>query len=81
VISGLDRAAALPGALVFHAGTVRRSDGAMTAAGGRVLAITGVGPDLPSAIGRAYAAVDAVDWPEGFHRRDIGQRALEGSAP
>jgi phosphoribosylamine--glycine ligase len=61
--------------LVFHAGT-RREGGRLLAAGGRVLAVTGLGTDLARARERAYAAVDRIDWPEGFCRRDIGWRAL-----
>jgi phosphoribosylamine--glycine ligase len=76
VIGGLDRAAAVPGVQVFHAGTARRADGAVVAAGGRVLGIGATGPTLRAARDAAYAAVDAIDWPEGFCRRDIGWRAL-----
>ncbi len=71
VISGLDRAAA-QGALVFHAGTARDGGGNLTAAGGRVLTICATGPDAEAARRRVYAAVDAIDWPDGFCRRDIG---------
>ncbi|RDE10644.1 phosphoribosylamine--glycine ligase [Pelagibacterium lacus] len=60
---------------VFHAGTVR--DGARVLAnGGRVLNVTAIGDDVEEARARAYAAVEAIDWPEGFCRRDIGWRAL-----
>jgi phosphoribosylamine--glycine ligase len=78
-IRGLDRAAAMPGAHVFHAGTALR-DGALVADGGRVLGIGGIGATLRDARDAAYAAVDAVDWPGGFCRRDIGWRALEAVA-
>ena len=61
--------------MVFHAGTARR-DGALVADGGRVLAATGRGATLAEAHARAYALVDGIDWPGGFHRRDIGWRAL-----
>ena len=61
--------------LVFHAGT-RKSGPDLLADGGRVLAVTGLGPTLRAAHDRAYAAVDRIDWPEGFCRRDIGWRAL-----
>ena len=47
------------------------------AAGGRVLNVTSVGTTLRQARARAYAAVDRIDWPEGFCRRDIGWRALK----
>ncbi len=74
-IDGVDRAAAMPGVSVFHAGTATKS-GALVAAGGRVLAVTATGGTVAEAQARAYAAVDAIDWPEGFCRRDIGWRAI-----
>ena len=73
-IAGLDAAEAT-GAKVFHAGTAVR-DGRLVANGGRVLNVTATGPDVTTAQARAYAAVDAIDWPGGFCRRDIGWRAL-----
>ena len=74
-IGGLGEAAATEGVTIFHAGTARR-DGATLATGGRVLGVTALGRDLASAQARAYEAVDCIDWPEGFCRRDIGWRAL-----
>jgi phosphoribosylamine--glycine ligase len=75
-IKGLDAARALPQSAVFHAGTVR--DGKrIVASGGRVLGVTALGSDIAQAQARAYQAVDAIDWPEGFCRRDIGWRALK----
>jgi phosphoribosylamine--glycine ligase len=65
-----------PEVVVFHAGTERRADGALAAAGGRVLNVCARGATLREARDRAYAAVAAIDWPEGFHRTDIGWRAL-----
>ena len=50
--------------------------GGVLANGGRVLAINAVGGDLAEALSRAYAAVDRLDWDDGFCRRDIGRRAL-----
>jgi phosphoribosylamine--glycine ligase len=70
-IRGLEGAAAVPGALVFHAAT-RVEDGRVLAAGGRVLTLCATGPDAAAARRTAYAAVDALDWPQGFCRRDIG---------
>jgi phosphoribosylamine--glycine ligase len=75
-IRGIERAAQIPGVQVFHAGTARRDDGALVATGGRVLGITATGTTLAEAQAAAYAAVDAIDWPGGFCRRDIGWRAL-----
>jgi phosphoribosylamine--glycine ligase len=75
-IRGLERAGQVPGVQVFHAGTARREDGALVANGGRVLGMTATAATLRAARDAAYAAVDAIDWPEGFCRRDIGWRAL-----
>jgi phosphoribosylamine--glycine ligase len=75
-IRGTDRAAAMDGVSVFHAGTAVGADGGLVAAGGRVLAVTALGADVRDARTRAYAAVDAIDWPDGFCRRDIGWRAV-----
>ncbi|MGC1261600.1 MAG: phosphoribosylamine--glycine ligase [Jannaschia helgolandensis] len=74
-IGGLDALPADSRNMVFHAGTAL-ADGRMVANGGRVLGVTTRGEDLSDARDRAYAVVDAVDWPEGFCRRDIGWRAL-----
>jgi phosphoribosylamine--glycine ligase len=78
VIKGVDAANALEGVTVFHAGTDVRADGALVAKGGRVLNVTASGKTLREAVDRAYAGVDAIAWPEGFCRRDIGWRALKG---
>ncbi len=75
-IRGLERLVASSGQVVFHAGTALE-DGALVAAGGRVLGVTARGDDLRQARERAYAVVDAVDWPQGTFRRDIGWRALD----
>jgi phosphoribosylamine---glycine ligase len=78
-IRAVEAAEALDGVLVFQAGT-RERDSRLLADGGRVLGVTGVGRDIAEARERAYAGVDRIDWPEGFWRRDIGQRALQGQA-
>ena len=72
-IGDLAAAAAVPGALVFQAGT-RLDGGRLLADGGRVLTICGTGTDLQAARAVAYAAVDRVQWPDGHYRRDIGVR-------
>ena len=77
VIRGLDRAAALSDVMLFHAGTKPGPDGAVLANGGRVLAVTATGATIASAQARAYEAVDLIDWPQGFCRRDIGWRAVK----
>jgi phosphoribosylamine---glycine ligase len=74
-VRGVEAAEALPGVLVFQAGT-READGRLLADGGRVLGVTGTGRSIAEARERAYAGVDRIDWPEGFWRRDIGLRAL-----
>ena len=74
-IRGLDRAAAVPDVQVFHAGTEADTADRVRAAGGRVLTVCATGESLQAARDKAYAAVDAIDWPEGFCRRDIGWRA------
>ena len=61
---------------VFHAGTARGAEGGLTAAGGRVLNVCARAPTLGQARDCAYAAVDRIAFPSGFHRRDIGWRAL-----
>jgi phosphoribosylamine---glycine ligase len=76
VIRGLEVAAGLPGVTVFHAGTSQAADGALIASGGRVLNVCATGKTVQDARQRAYAAVDAIDWPEGFCRRDIAWRAV-----
>ena len=73
-IRGLDAAEAT-GAMVFHAGTKADGDRVL-ANGGRVLNVTATGTTIAEAQKNAYAAVDAIDWPGGFCRRDIGWRAV-----
>jgi phosphoribosylamine---glycine ligase len=60
---------------IFQAGT-KRVDGRLLADGGRVLDVVALGKDVAAARAKAYAAIDRIDWPEGFCRRDIGWRAL-----
>ena len=61
---------------IFHAGTRRGEQGEIIADGGRVLGVAALAPTIAEAQSQAYAAVDRIDWPEGFCRRDIGWRAL-----
>lgn len=76
-ITGIERAESMPGVHVFHAGTAVE-DGRLVTAGGRVLGVTAVAPDLPAAIERAYAAAAEIHF-EGMHyRRDIGRRRRAG---
>ncbi|MGD9743620.1 MAG: phosphoribosylamine--glycine ligase [Dongiaceae bacterium] len=80
-IGGLDRAQKLAGVYVFHAGTARDATGQLTANGGRVLGVNALGSSIGEARARAYAAVDLVDWPDGFCRRDIAWRAMARLEP
>ena len=75
-IRGIEKASALDGVQVFHAGT-KRDGGRLLAIGGRVLNVTAIGASVAEAQARAYEAVRLIDWPEGFCRNDIGWRAIE----
>ena len=75
VIGGFEGAREDSAHMVFHAGTAEK-DGRIVATGGRVLNVTARGESLRVARDRAYAMVDAIDWPDGFCRRDIGWRAI-----
>ncbi|MGH6825509.1 phosphoribosylamine--glycine ligase [Methyloceanibacter sp.] len=78
-IRGLDAAARNPDVQIFHAGTKRNGD-RILADGGRVLGVTARGRDIREAQASAYAAVDKIEWPEGFCRHDIGWRAVAREA-
>ena len=77
-IRGLDGLSETSSEKCFHAGT-RAQDGKILANGGRVLNATARGATLAEARARAYAMAEAIDWPQGFYRRDIGWRALGDS--
>jgi phosphoribosylamine--glycine ligase len=74
-IAGVE-AAQSPRVRVFQAGTALK-DGELVAAGGRVLAVTARAPSVAQARDAAYEAVDRIDFPTGFCRRDIGWREIE----
>ena len=76
VINGFKAANAIKGVTVFHAGTKADGD-TILANGGRVLGVTATGKTVKDAQTKAYKGVDAIDWPQGFCRRDIGWRALK----
>ena len=81
-IKGIDAAmAADETVMIFHAGTSLDSTGRLLATGGRVLNVTARGATVREAQSRAYAAIEQIEWPEGFCRQDIGWRAVarEGS--
>jgi len=75
-IGGIDDAESIDGVVVFHAGTKADGD-RITANGGRVLGVTALGKTVKKAQKVAYEAVDKIDWPQGFCRRDIGWRAID----
>jgi phosphoribosylamine--glycine ligase len=75
IIRGLDAARQVPGVTIFHAGT-KLENGHVVANGGRVLGVAALADSIAEAQARAYEAVDRIDWPEGFCRRDIGWRAM-----
>ncbi|MEZ4269055.1 MAG: phosphoribosylamine--glycine ligase [Myxococcota bacterium] len=76
-ISGLAEAAAVPGAVVHHAGTALDADGTVRSAGGRVLSVTGLGATVGEAAAVAYAGVARIRWAGEHHRSDIGFRAIQ----
>ncbi|HEY8168607.1 MAG TPA: phosphoribosylglycinamide synthetase C domain-containing protein, partial [Candidatus Limnocylindrales bacterium] len=76
-IAGLDDAALqVPDVRVFHAGVARGRDGGLVTAGGRVLAVVGLGADVGRAAAAAQAAAGLIDFPGAQRRRDIGGLAL-----
>jgi phosphoribosylamine--glycine ligase len=75
LIEGLDQAAKVDGVEIFHAGT-KSEGGKVLANGGRVLNVTATGKTVSEAQRRAYEAIDRINWPEGFCRRDIGWQAI-----
>jgi phosphoribosylamine--glycine ligase len=74
-IKGLDGLDGRDDVVVFHAGTVA-DGGRVLANGGRVLGVTARGATVAAAQERAYEAIDRIEWPDGFCRRDIGWRAI-----
>jgi phosphoribosylamine--glycine ligase len=76
VIGGLDGLPENSSEMCFHAGTARK-DGQFLAVGGRVLGLTARGATLAEARAKAYGMAEAVEWPDGFYRNDIGWRALD----
>jgi len=75
-INGVEDADAMKDVMIFHAGTVLDDDGQLVSNGGRVLGVTALGDTVEDAQKLAYKAVDTIDWPKGFCRRDIGWRAI-----
>ncbi|PPR18687.1 MAG: Phosphoribosylamine--glycine ligase, partial [Alphaproteobacteria bacterium MarineAlpha9_Bin7] len=77
-IRGLEKLDNMEDVMLFHAGT-RLEDDRVISTGGRVLGVTALGSDVAEAQARAYRAIDVIDWPSGFCRRDIGWRAIASS--
>ena len=75
-IEGLDEAGRVEGVKIFHAGTLA-TDGDILANSGRVLNICALGTTITQAQSRAYQAIDRIEWPDGFCRRDIAWQAVE----
>lgn len=75
-IKGLGQANGVEAVTVFHAGTKINDEGKILANGGRTLGVTALGKNIQEARARAYQAVDCIDWPQGFCRRDIGWREI-----
>jgi phosphoribosylamine--glycine ligase len=76
VISGLEEAARVSDAFVFHAGTAFK-DGKVVTSGGRVLGVTALGKGIREAVGKAYEVVGKISWEGAYFRKDIGQKALK----
>jgi len=77
LIRNLGAAAQSDNTHIFHAGTALNENDEITAVGGRVLGITAFGNTAQQAQVNAYEAIDKIDWPKGFCRRDIGWRAIK----
>lgn len=77
LIQNLDQASEVDNVNIFHAGTAKNGEGQYVSAGGRVLGVTAYGDNIDHAKRLAYEAIDLIDWPDGFCRRDIGWRAVQ----
>jgi phosphoribosylamine--glycine ligase len=80
-IAGLVAAGAVPGVQVFHAATKlaagsEAGDRPVLTDGGRVLAVTALGPSLARAKLQAYTAVKEIRWPGAWCRKDISDKGL-----
>ncbi len=76
VIRHINDADTMEGVKVFHAGTSKNAKGDIISIGGRVLNVVAAGATVESARDKAYRALDKIDWPDGFARRDIAWRAI-----
>lgn len=80
VINGLEAAATIPNAKVFHAGTQLNADNEVVTQGGRVLCATSLGEHVADAQAQAYAVAKKISWQDHFYRTDIGYRAIAREA-
>jgi phosphoribosylamine---glycine ligase len=78
-ITGIAAAEEVPGVIVYHAGTRLTEDGTLVTAGGRVLNVTAVAADFPTAIENAYEAISRISFEGAFYRQDIAHRAVHVS--
>lgn len=76
-ITGIGDANSVPGVTVFHAGTDSGDETAVATSGGRVLAVTGVQPDLPMALACAYHGIEHISFEGMQYRSDIGTRSMD----
>jgi phosphoribosylamine--glycine ligase len=74
VITGLE-AASSNGSMIIHAGTAVDSQGNLISAGGRVLAVVGLGEDIEEARGQAYESIEKIQLEGAFYRHDIAAAA------
>ncbi len=79
VIRNLEEAVRVKDVQVFHAGTALNDAGEVVSIGGRVLGVTALGDSVEAAQRQAYGAIQKIDWPKGFYRKDIGWRAIKAS--
>ncbi len=80
IIKNIDKTNKIDDTYVFHAGTAKDINGNIISIGGRVLGITATASTITKAQKQAYKAIDLIDWPQGFCRRDIGWRALKNDS-
>ena len=80
-ITGIAEAEAIPGVIVYHAGTKLAENGALVTAGGRVLNVTAVAAEFSTAIEKAYKAVELISFDGAFYRHDIAHAAIGARQP
>lgn len=78
VITGLD--AVKDTTILFHAGTARNADGTLVTSGGRVIAASSLGRDIPEALQRSFEAIQAIEFDGKYFRRDIGRDVMAWNA-